>query len=145
MSLFREMLKSYYDLDDSTKLSIDTAIQVLANENKLTGEELAVVVMLKNGGCRAETARSLGMSSGTLKRRIREVCNKLANYLGPNYQDSKILEQVKFKLGRELTEEERKYCLYVLKIGKTPKGTNVLDFRIVEGRFISNEDDKAEG
>ncbi len=139
MSLVKELLKTYYELDDSSKIDIDNAINFLLESGQFTLEEYASIKMVKEQENRAEIAKLLGISTRTLKRRVNDGCDKIANALGERYQDSKILLQVEERLGRELTTDEEKFCLHVIKTGVSPKGSNIFCFKIVNGKVVNDE------
>lgn len=48
-----------------------------ANPDSLSRLDLAILAELASGGSQNKVARHLGMSSRTIRRRLRQICNRL--------------------------------------------------------------------
>lgn len=140
-TLVRELLRNYYGIDDSSKFDLNSAIEVLASRGDLDADELIILRLTIEQRHYAEVAKAVGLTRSTLQRRLTDVSHKLAEYLGKDYQDDKIIEEVEAKLGRKLTTEESTFCWKVIRSGRPIKGVNIFNFRIEDNGRITKRCD----
>ena len=144
MIIVREILKGYYDCDAITQLDIDAAISVLSESAVLSIDEQIIINLIKEQRPTIEISEQLGVSERTIYRRLNEACIKLAEYLGPLYQDSKLIKTVQNRLGRELTPDEEKVCWHIINTyGNRRFGDiSIFNFKITEDGKIERGEDK---
>lgn len=142
--IVRDMIRNYYDLDDSSRFDLDRAIEKLIERGTLSGDDLVVLKLTLDGVHYTDVARTIGVVSRQVSRKIASIADKLSDELGEEYQDDKIIKAVELKLGRPLTEDEEAFCWQVIQAGHPlKKGLSIFNFKVGEDGFIL--DDKAEG
>ena len=147
MILVRKALDNYYNLDEYSQYRMDCSIRKLANLGVFSNRDLTIIIMLREGYYKRQICDATGLNKSSLRKNIIYICENLGSLLGPSYQDYYIVDKVSCRIGRPLTDEENLYCSFVLKYGRTPKGTSITSFEIIEGRFVASgyRQDKAEG
>lgn len=96
------------------KIDIDRAVEVLSANRTLTDMERQVLAVASTGCSRNNGAQQLGIYRRKFVRLLNSACRKIADYLGDEYSDNRILELAEVKIGRRLTEQERKRVLGTL-------------------------------
>jgi len=130
-TIVKEMLRNYYDLDDSSKFDLDRAMESLARQGSFTSEELIVLKLTIDGVHYKEIARLIEETASNINFRLIKIANKIAEFLGEDYKDEKILKEVASRLGRPLTAEEESYCWKVIKTGHSlKKGISIYNFKV---------------
>lgn len=142
-ALVKELLRNYYSIDDSSKLDLDTAIGVLIGNSELSEEERIILQLTIDQAPNSEISKVVGCVKSTVNARVGRIAKKLADYLGAEYQDEKIMREVKLRLGRELTPDEEKFCWKVIRAGRPIKGVNIFNFRC--GKDAKRGKSEAEG
>ncbi len=142
--IVRDMIRNYYDLDDSSRFDLDRAIEKLVKCGALDGNDLIILKLTLDGTHYSDVARIVGCGKSAVNRRLLSIANKLSDELGEEYQDDKIIKAVELKLGRPLTKDEEAFCWQVIQAGHPlKKGLSIFNFKAGEDGFIL--DDKAEG
>jgi len=146
--IVKDLIRNYYHVDESTQFDLDYAIKTLAERGALSSDELVVVKMTMEGAERHIIAQAINASSSTtVGNRLGEASRKIAEHLGGEYSDEKIINRAEQKLGRPLTETEIAFCWFMIRFHgrKINKDLNIFNFRIGrDGRFTTKED-KTEG
>ncbi len=137
--IVKDLLRNYYNVDDTSRLDLDRAIKYLVETNTISDEERIVLKLTIEQTDTRDIARTVNLGVTTTKRRLDSVSAKMADYLGVEYQDIKILKEVEDKLGRKLTPEEEQFCWGIIRRGRGIRGVSIFSFRIENGR-ISAED-----
>jgi predicted DNA-binding protein (UPF0251 family) len=96
------------------KIDIDRAMGILSANRTLTDMERQVLVVASTGCSRNSGAQQLGIYRRRFVRLLNSACKKIAEYLGEEYSDNRILELAEVKIGRRLTEEEHRKVLETL-------------------------------
>lgn len=96
------------------KVDVERAMEFLSANRVLTDMERQVLVVASTGCSRNNGAQQLGIYRRKFVRLLNSACKKIAEYLGEEYSDNKVLELAEVKIGRSLTEEERKKVLETL-------------------------------
>jgi transposase len=146
--IVRDLIKNYYNADYNSQFDIDFAIKKMTKLGQLTTEELIVIKLTMDGMDRHQIAKAISGSASTVRRRLREVSDKLSEYLGEEYSDSKIVERVELKLGRQLTNDEKEFCWHMIRQYEIDKDTNLTIFnfkKVRNGRFVPRDTTKEEG
>jgi len=142
-AIVKELLSNFYNIDESSKFDLETAIRTLAENGELTDEDILIIQLLIENASIPEVIKILKVPRNTLVRKINEVSDKIAQFLGEDYQDDKLLFEVEKRLGRPLTEEEAKFCKIVIKRGRAIQGVNIYNFNIrKDGRVTKGKDKK---
>jgi len=142
-AIVKELLSNFYNIDESSKFDLETAIKSLAKNGELTDEDILIIQLLIENTSIPEVTRILKIPRNTLVRKINEISDKIARFLGEEYQDDKLLFEVEKRLGRPLTEEEIKFCKMIIKRGRAIQGINIYNFKIKkDGRIIKGKDKK---
>jgi len=142
-AIVKELLSNFYNIDESSKFDLETAIKSLAQSGELTDEDILIIQLLIENTSIPEVVRILKIPRNTLVRRIDEISDKIARLLGEEYQDDKLLFEVEKRLGRPLTREEAKFCRIIIKRGRAIQGVNIYNFKIKkDGRITKGEDKK---
>ncbi|MDD2731242.1 MAG: hypothetical protein PHW33_03930 [Candidatus Portnoybacteria bacterium] len=142
--IVRDMIRNYYNLDDSSRLDLDRAIGKLIERDALVGDDLIILRLTLDGVHYTDVARTVGVVSRKVSRRIAIIADKLSDELGEEYQDDKIIKEVERRLGRPLTDEEMAFCWQVIKTGHPlKKGLSIFNFKVGDDGFIF--EDKTEG
>jgi len=134
MVIVKEILRTYYSCDDNVRLDIDSAISMLSKDGTLSDVELVVIAVTKEQYSLVEASKLVGISKTSIGRELDRACEKIANYLGHEYQDDKILSLVENKLGRKLRPAEKKFCWNKIRNFGRDKSTNVNIFNFNESR-----------
>ncbi len=141
-AIVREMLRNYYTLDDSSRFDLDRAIETLINRGELDGTQLIMLRLTTDGVRQQEIAKAVDVPRKQVSREIIKICSKLADELGDEYKDTKLLKEVENRLGRPLTKEEEAFCYKVLKAGHPIGSLSVLNLK---GGEDERDRDKDEG
>ena len=128
-SLVKELLRNYYSVDDSSKLDLDTAIEVLIDRGEFSEEELVILKLTIEQAHHSEISKIIGWKKSAINDRLTKISKKIADFLGVEYQDDKLLKEVAFRLGRELALDEEKFCRKVIRAGRPIRGINIFNFR----------------
>lgn len=129
-TLVKELLRNYYNVDDSSRFDLDIAIKTLVDSGAFSEEELIILKLTIEQAHYSEISKIVGWKKSAINDRLSRVAKKIADYLGAEYQDDKILKEAAIRLGRELTHDEEKFCWRVIRIGHPmKKGTNIFNFR----------------
>jgi len=128
-SLVKELLRNYYSVDDSSKLDLDTAIEVLIDRGEFSEEELVILKLTIEQAHHSEVSKIIGWKKSAINDRLTKISKKIADFLGAEYQDDKLLKEVAFRLGRELALDEEKFCRKVIRAGRPIRGINIFNFR----------------
>jgi len=145
-AIVRGYLKNYYDLDESTKLDLDIAIETLSKSGELNERDLLQIALTIEQATASDISRMVGIKRSAINNRLSVISSKIANFLGKQYQDDKILEEVSRRLKRPLTEAEEKFCWEVINRGcALGKNTSILNFKVNENGKITSGENKEEG
>ncbi len=146
-TIVKEMLKDYYNLDTSTILDLDRAITILVENGAFSSEELIVLKLVTDGTPTKEIAKTLNETVSNVNYRLIRISGLIADTLGAEYQDEKLLKEVEARLGRPLTPEEELFCQRVIKAGHPlRRGLTIFNFKVGKhGRITKRDEDKAEG
>jgi len=143
-ALVKELLRNYYDIDDASKLDLDTAIEALIDKAEFSEEERIILQLTIDQSTNSEISKAVGWKKSTVNNRVNKIAKKISDYLGAEYQDEKIIKEVGLKLGRELTSDEEKFCWRVIRAGRPIKGINIFNFK--DKKDVTKEGkDKTEG
>lgn len=96
------------------KIDIDRAFKALSENRTLTDMERQVLAVASTGCSRNSGAKQLGIYRRRYVKLFNSACVKIAEFLGEEYSDKRIADLVEVRLGRKLTEEERKKVLLTL-------------------------------
>lgn len=141
-AIVKELLSNFYNIDEGSKFDLETAIESLAKNGKLTDEDLLIIQLLIEKASIPEVIEALKIPRNTLVRKVDEISDKIAQLLGEEYQDTRLLFEVEKRLGRPLTKEEVRFCEMVIKRGRAIQGVNIYNFKIKNGRIIKGKDKK---
>jgi hypothetical protein len=129
-TIVKEMLRNYYNIDDSSKFDLDRAIESLARQGSFSSEDLIVIKLTVDGVHYKEIAKVIEETASNVNFRLIKVAGKIADFLGDEYKDEKILREVASRLGRPLTSEEENYCWKVIRAGHPlKKGVSIYNFK----------------
>ena len=128
-ALVKELLRDYYSADDSSKFDLDIAIEALTNNGEFSEEERVVLKLTIEQTHHSEISKIVGRKKSAINDRLNKIAKKIADYLGAEYQDERIIKEAKIRLGRELTPDEVKFCWKVIRAGRPMKGINIFNFR----------------
>jgi len=128
-TIVKALLRNYYNADDSSKFDLDIAIKSLVNSGKLTENELIILRLTIDQVHYSEISRVVGLKKSAINIRLNKIAKKIADYLGVEYQDEKIIQEVKLRLNRDLTYDEEKFCWKVIRGGRPIDGVNIFNFR----------------
>ena len=128
-ALVKELLRSYYNADDSSKFDLDVAIEALINGGELSEEERIILKLTIDQAHHSEISKVVGRKKSTINDKLNKIAKKIADYLGAEYQDEKIIKETEVRLGRELTPDEEKFCWKIIRAGRPMKGINIFNFR----------------
>ena len=142
-AIVKELLCNFYNIDESSKFDLETAIRLLAQSGELSNEEILIIQLLIENASIPEVVKILKIPRNTLVRKIDEISDKISQVLGEEYQDDKLLFEVEKRLGRPLTEEEIRFCRIIIKRGRAIQGVNIHNFKIrKDGRITKGKDKK---
>lgn len=146
MVIVKEIIRTYYDCDENVKYDIDSTIAQLSKDGELSDIELVVLSTTKEQYSLKAAGELLGISKSATGRALDSACNKIAEYLGSEYQDEKILKLAEKKLCRKLTTKEQEFCWKKIKdFGRNRySDVNIFNFKIKDGKIVGFKD-KAEG
>jgi hypothetical protein len=96
------------------KIDVERAMEVLSANRVLTDMERQVLAVASTGCSRNNGAQQLGIYRRKFVRLLNSACKKIAEYLGEEYSDERVLDLAEVVLGRSLTKEERKKVLQTL-------------------------------
>lgn len=148
MVIVKDIIRTYYSCDENVKFDIDSTIEQLTKDGALTNKELVVIAVIKEQYSLTEASDVLNISKSTVGRLLDSACEKIADSLGAEYQDSKIIRAVEKKLGRKLTVREEKFCWRKIKdFGRNKYSTiSIFNFRMTrDGKIVESGKNKAEG
>jgi len=111
MVVVKEIIRSYYSCSEDVKLDIDSAISDLYDKGVLSDIEVQVVSATKEQYSLALIGELLGIDKTSAGRLLSRACKKLSKFLGPEYQEVKVIEAAEKRLKRPLTKEEKSFCL----------------------------------
>lgn len=131
-TLVKELLKNYYNIDDGSKLDLDTAIKTLIGSGEFSEEERIILQLIIDQAHYSEISEVVELKKSAINARVNKIAKKIADYLGAEYQDEKVIKEVALRLGRELTPDEEKFCWKVIRAGRPIKGANIFNFRCGE-------------
>lgn len=81
----RELLKNYERLDVHNKIDIDTAIQKLAKQGKLSEFDCAILELVKAEYSISEIAEKYSMERSRISHKLSSIAKRIAAYLGDGY------------------------------------------------------------
>ena len=118
----RTIITSYSSLQNRNKIDdvliqkidIDRAFEALSNDRTLTDLERQVISVASTGCSRNYGSRQLGMHRRKYLRILNSGCRKIAEFLGDEYSDERILRKIEVRLRRKLTKGERKLLIGTL-------------------------------
>ena len=144
MVIVKEIIRSYYTCSDAVRMDIDDAISTLSKRGILDEKELLVIHLTKEQHTKADINEVAGIPSSSVGRVLDRACGKIAEYLGEEYQDDKLLHMVEEKLGRPLTDKEIDFCLYRMRNLRSDGAArlNIFNFEIRDGKFTERREDK---
>jgi len=142
-TLVKELLRNYYNIDDSSKLDLDMAIKALIDSGKFSEDERIILKLTIEQVHHSGISRVVGRQKSAVNAKINKIAKKIADYLGAEYQDEKILKEVEFRLGRALTPDEEKFCWKIIRAGRPIKGINIFNFKA--RKYAKRGKDKAKG
>jgi len=148
MVIVKEIIRTYYFCEESVKLDIDSAISQLSESGALSEVELLVLAITKEQYSLNAASELVGLSKSKIGRVLDAACQKIADHLGPEYQDTKILRAVETRLGRKLTPEEEFFCWKKITDFGRNKYSNIsiFNFKITkDGKIIGLGEDKTKG
>jgi len=129
-ALVKELLRDYYNVDDSSKFDLNTAIEALIANGELSEEERVILRLVVDQTHNSEISKVIGRKKSTVNNKINKIAKKISDYLGAEYQDEKIIREAEVRLGRKLTPDEEKFCWKVIRAGRPiKKGINIFNFR----------------
>ncbi len=140
-AIVREMLRDYHSLDDSSRFDLDRAIEALVARGDLDGIMLIVLKLTTDGVSQHEIAKAIDIPRRQIGRQLIKLCSALAEELGEEYKDTKLLREVENRIGRPLTKKEEAFCYKVLKAGHPIGGLSVLDLNGVEDERDRDKDE----
>ncbi len=146
--IVKDLIKRYYQVDINTKLDLDIAIQELSKKGTIDADSIVILGMVIEGVENSKIADAIGVSVSTLNRKLNDISDKIAVYLGGMYDDSRILLTVEEKLGRPLTDEEVLFCWFMIKFyGRDiNRNLSIYNFKLDgKGKFVPRIEDKTEG
>ena len=132
-ALVKELLRNYYSVDDSSKFDLDTAIAALIDSGELSEEECVILRLTIDQTHHSEISKVVGWKKSAINIKINKIAKKIADYLGAEYQDEKIIKEAEVRLGRKLAPDEEKFCWKVIRAGRPMKGINIFNFR--DGKY----------
>lgn len=142
-TLVREALKNYYYNDIDTKLDLDYAIKKLSKENELDDIDIKIIELVKLQYTSDEISKRIkGLNRFAVYKRLNHIYYVIAKLLGINYQDFKIILQVERRLGRKLTDDERKVCWYIIKHRRISvyTGLSIYNYKITrDGKILAGD------
>ena len=141
-ALVKELLRNYYDIDSTSKLDLDTAIEVLIASGEFSEDEIIILQLTIDQVHHSEISKVVGWKKTAIADKVNRIAKKIADYLGAEYQDEKIIKEVRVRLGRDLTPDEEKFCWKVIKAGRSLKGINIYNFK---DKHDTRGKDKTEG
>ena len=97
-------------------IDMERAVEYLYRDGKITDSERAVLGAASIGHSVSTGAKELGISRWLYSRKLRTVCAKMANFLGWEYSDARIVDMVEFKLKRPLSKEEANSLKELLRV-----------------------------
>jgi hypothetical protein len=145
MVIVKEIIRTYYSCDETTKLDVDSAISTLSEDGTLTEVELLVIAITKEQYSLTAASEVLGISKSAVGRILDIACHKIAIHLGSEYQDIKIFKRVEDRLGRKLTPEEEFFCWKKMRdLGRNKyDNISIFNFKVTkDGEIIGNGEDK---
>lgn len=147
MVIVKDILRTYYSCDENVKFDIDSTILQLSKDGVLTDIELVVIAVTKEQYSLTAAGEIVGVSKSAVGRALDTACQKIADYLGSEYQDDKILKAVEEKLGRNLTSDEKIFCRSKIRdFGRNKySDINIFNFKVKDGKIIGLREDKTEG
>lgn len=140
--LVKELLKNYYINDIDTKLDLDGAIKNFESCGEFDTNDKKIIDLIKEQYTPLEIAFKLNISVSTVHRKRGMICSKISKRLGISYQDYKIILQVQQKLDRNLTDDERRFCWYIInRFGyKHDNKLSIYNFKIVDNKIVVGYD-----
>jgi len=141
--IVKDMLRNYYDLDTTSKIDLDRAIQSLIDCETLVGDDLIIMQLIIEGANYREISKIINRNTRYVSTRFNDLAQTLADELGDEYQDTVILKRVSDKLGRPLTSDEEKFCWKVIRSGQSlGDGLSILNFKVGKrGRITKRDED----
>lgn len=150
MVIIKDILRNFYECDDTTRCDVNNTLFALSENGGMSKEEFIVANAVKEQYSMRDIANLIGISDDELEKSSAKVyrifdraCAKLANALGEDYQDSKVLKSVERRLGRSLTKEEIYFCVRKITDFRLRGNDeiNIYNFEVTEdGRIIKGED-----
>ena len=146
MVIIKDIIRTYYACGETAQFDVDEAISRLAKVGVLTEVELVVLMATKEQYSLILIGEMIGLTKSAIARNLDSACKKIAKFLGPEYQDEKILKCVEVKLGRKLTPDEEFFCWKKIRdFGRNKySNINIFNFKIKKGKIVGLTDDKAE-
>lgn len=114
-SIVKDMLHNYYTLDFSSKIDIDRALQQVIVDDR----DGKILRLFMNGETLKSISEITHVGTTTVKRTIDNIAEAIANILGEEYKDDRIIRAVSLKLKRALSKEEIEFCWQVIKSGRS--------------------------
>lgn len=146
--IVKDLIKRYYQVDLNTRLDLDVAIQELSKQGIIDADGIVILNMVMEGVENSKIVDTIGVSVSTINRKLNDISNRIALYLGGTYDDSRILLTVEEKLGRPLTDEEVSFCWFMIKFyGRDiNRDLSIYNFKADgKGKFVPRTEDKTEG
>ncbi len=146
--IVKDLIQRYYQVDLNTRLDLDTAIQALSKQGIIDADGIVILGMVMEGVESSKIADAIDVSISTINRKLNDISDKIALYLGGTYDDSRILLTVEEKLGRPLTDEEVLFCWFMIKFHGRDINRNLSIYNFKadgKGKFVPRTEDKTEG
>ena len=85
-----------FDSDDyNDLLLVEKAIKSLRDKNQMTDVEYAIVCYIADGYLVEDIEKFTGISRPTVAKIYKDICNRIAFYLGGNFTDDGLIENLK--------------------------------------------------
>jgi DNA-binding CsgD family transcriptional regulator len=142
MILVRELLRTYTRCDAHTRMDIDLAVRELHRRGILSNREKEIISLLEKRYSMKDISIECKVGKNTVQRDVNNACEKIAIFLGSDYQDDKIIDMVARNLGRELTLEEKLFCRCKLNDAARSSNIhkiNIYNFKMVDGKVVLDE------
>ncbi len=136
-AIVKELLRTYQNIDDDTRMDLDDAIELLENDGKLSEKNRVIIRLLKEGYTVTSMCEVMGRKRRAICYQIRATTDLVATVMGEEYSDQHLLEMVEKKLKRSLTSDELQVCLHIIRNWGFDSKISLFNFKIVNGRVMS--------
>lgn len=132
MVVVKEILRAYYSCSEDVKFDIDRAISELVDRGMLSEVDLYIINSTKEQYSLSLIGEFLDVDRSSIGRLLNEACKKIADFLGPEYQEDKIIKAAEARLRRKLTRAEKSFCRRKMKDYGRNRYANVNIFNFKE-------------